>query len=212
MSAQKRRAKSSGLRLRDYAIPALMVAIMLVMGVIFGSVGAQTLDPTEKARLVEFLGKFSQSLVDATPGAEISPQAAIITNLQKLGIIWILAATVIGAPAILVIMFLQGFAVGFTMAVLISEWSLGGLLLGLASVIPHNIFLSAGLAVSSAAGLLHAWDSAKSLFAKDAAIVGRRLVSFSVICLLCAVVLIVAGLVEAYISPLLVRTIAPLVL
>lgn len=211
MSARRRRTQVNGLTLRGFAIPSVMVVTMLVMGIIFGSVGAQTLDPVEKSRLVQFLGRFSQSLANSIPAAKVSPQTAIITNLQKLSIIWVLAVTVIGAPAILAIVFLQGFATGFTVAILVSEWSMKGLLLGLASVVPHNVFLVGGLVISSVGGLTHAWASAKSLFVREATPLRTRLLAFSLICLICAVILIVGGLIEAYLSPFLVRKVAPLV-
>lgn len=211
MSARRRRTHVKGLALRDLAIPSVMVVIMLVMGIIFGSIAAQTLDPMEKNRLVQFLGRFSQSLLNGMPSAKASPEAAIIANLQKLGAVWVLAVTVIGAPFILAMMFLQGFATGFTVAILVSEWSIKGLLLALASVVPHNAFLVGGLGVSSAAGLTHAWTCAKSLFVREVTPLRARLFVFSLICLICAAVLVVGGLVEAYLSPLLLRKVAPLV-
>ena len=108
MRPRKRRAGGRPPALRDFAIPLVMTAIMLVMGIVFGSVGAQTLDQSEKGQLIDYLSRFGQSLADSVSGARVPIQSAILTNLQKLAIIWVLAATVIGSPAILLVIFLRG--------------------------------------------------------------------------------------------------------
>lgn len=211
MSARRRRVRTYRPVLRDFAIPLVMIVVMFVMGIVFGSVGAQTLDPTQKGELVDYLGRFSKSLADSVQGTRVSPQDAILTNLQKLAIVWLLAVTVIGAPAILVVVFLQGFASGFTVAILIEEWSVKGLLLASASVVPHNAFLVSGLVLAGTAGLLHAWTSVRGALGKDAISLGQRIVALSGICAGCSVLLIIAGVVEAYVSPYLVQKVAPLV-
>ena len=103
MRPRKRRVGNRQPALRDFTIPLVMTAIMLVMGIVFGSVGAQTLDQREKGELIEYLSRFGQSLADSISGARVPIQSAILTNLQKLAIIWVLAATVIGSPAILLV-------------------------------------------------------------------------------------------------------------
>lgn len=211
VSARRRRIGTSLPTLRDLAVPLVMILVMFVMGIVFGSVGAQTLDPTQKGQLVDYLGKFSMSLADSVQGSRVSPQDAILTNLQKLAIVWLLAVTVIGAPAILVVVFLQGFASGFTVAILIEEWSAKGLLLAAASVVPHNAFLVSGLVLAGTAGLAYAWVSVRGTLSRDAPPFGQRITALSVICAGCSLLLIVAGVVEAYVSPYLVQRVAPLV-
>jgi len=196
---------------RDIAIPLVMTSIMLVMGIIFGSVGAQTLDQSEKGELVEYLSRFGQSLADSISGVRVPIQSAILTNLQKLAIIWVLAATVIGSPAILLVIFLQGFASGFTVALLVEEWSIRGLALAAASVVPHNLFVVSGLVLSGSAGLGHAWSTVRAVAGSGSSPWWKRLLSFSVVCLLCSILLVLAAVVESQVSPFLVRRVAPFV-
>ena len=203
MSARRRRTHVKGPALRDLAIPSVMVVIMLVMGIIFGSIAAQTLDPMEKNRLVQFLGRFSQSLLNGMPSAKASPEAAIIANLQKLGAVWVLAVTVIGAPFILAMMFLQGFATGFTVAILVSEWSIKGLLLALASVVPHNAFLVGGLGVSSAAGLTSRLDMRQVALVREVTSASKAVCVFDLPRSVRP--LVVGGLVEAYLAAAVAR-------
>jgi stage II sporulation protein M len=208
---RKRRVGNRQPALRDFTIPLVMTAIMLVMGIVFGSVGAQTLDQREKGELIEYLSRFGQSLADSISGARVPIQSAILTNLQKLAIIWVLAATVIGSPAILLVIFLQGFASGFTVAILVEEWSIRGLVLALASVVPHNLFAVSGLVLSGSAGLGHAWSTVRSVAGSGSLPSWKRLVSFTVICLLCSILLVLAAVVESQVSPFLVRRVAPFV-
>ena len=210
MRPRRRRIGGRQPALRDFAIPLVMTSIMLVVGIVFGSVGAQTLDQSDKGELIEYLSRFGQSLADSISGARVPIQNAILTNLQKLAIIWVLAATVIGSPAILLVIFLQGFASGFTVAILVEEWSIRGLALALASVVPHNLFVVSGLVLSGSAGLGHAWSTVRAIATRFIAS-WKRLLSFSVVCLLCSVLLVLAAVVESQVSPFLVRKVAPFV-
>lgn len=208
---RRRRVGDRQPALRDFAIPLVMTSIMLVVGIVFGSVGAQTLDQSDKGELIEYLSRFGQSLADSISGARVPIQSAILTNLQKLAIIWVLAATVIGSPAILLVIFLQGFASGFTVAMLVEEWSIRGLALALASVVPHNLFVVSGLVLSGSAGLGHAWSTVRAIADPGSSPSWKRLLSFSVVCLLCSVLLVLAAVVESQVSPFLVRKVAPFV-
>lgn len=211
MRPRRRRIGGRQPALRDFAIPLVMTSIMLVVGIVFGSVGAQTLDQSDKGELIEYLSRFGQSLADSISGARVPIQNAILTNLQKLAIIWVLAATVIGSPAILLVIFLQGFASGFTVAILVEEWSIRGLALALASVVPHNLFVVSGLLLSGSAGLGHAWSTVRAIVGPGSSPSWKRLLSFSVVCLLCSVLLVLAAVVESQVSPFLVRKVAPFV-
>src|SRR5690606_8704639 len=68
--------------------------------------------------------------------------------------IWLLGLSVIGMPLILVLDFLKGIVLGFTMGYLVGHLSWKGLLFGLVSVAPQNIILVPVMIICSVSGII----------------------------------------------------------
>src|SRR5690606_12729999 len=97
---------------------------------------------------------------DARGGAE----AGVLAGVARGAVIpWLLGLTVIGAPAALLLVFLRGFAVGFTFKFFIGVLSFRGILLGLVSVAPHSLFTLFGMCLATGAALAFAVSAAKVL-------------------------------------------------
>jgi stage II sporulation protein M len=119
-------------------------------------------------------------------------QQAISKNLVNLGKIFLLGLTVIGFPLILVIIFTRGFVLGFTVFFLIKEKALWGALIALLAVFPPN-FLS-----------LPAYILAALLRTKTTPIANYAL-SYLLLMITLAVLMLGAALIEGYLSPLFIQ-------
>ena len=62
-------------------------------------------------------------------------------HLKWIGLIWILGLSVIGLPGILILDFLKGVLIGFTVGYLVGQYSWKGLLFALVSIAPQNLFI-----------------------------------------------------------------------
>lgn len=182
------------------------------MGVIFGAVLVNSLSFTQKEDLFfylsQFFGQVSQGEVAASK--EMFYQS-VIHNLKYVSVIWILGISIIGVPVILILLFLKGMVVGFTVGFLVNQMSWSGLSLALVAVLPQNIFIVPVFIVISVLAVSLSMKLIRRIFLKQARFplkpfVARYITSF----IIAVFFLAIAGGIEAYISPSFMQSVVSL--
>lgn len=177
----------------------LFVLLFLVMGIIFGVIGVKTLTDQQLA----FLGNYIDLGLNNIEKIESQTVAkyAIWRNLETILKIWFLGLTVIGLPLILVIIFTRGFILGFTVGFILENKAWQGLGLVLISILPQNIFHLPALVLAGVAAISFCFYLLNSR-KRELQPLFHCFLKYSLIMILLAVVMIFAGLIEGYISPL----------
>lgn len=182
----------------------LLALVTLLGGLGFGNWGAHNLDSQKSTQLSEYLEMFVSQAGDMNIDRPLAMKNAITNNLFFIGMIYLLGLTVIGAPAILALLFARGFSLGFTVGFLTHQKAGEGILLALASVIPQNILLIPATFMSCVAALSFSWLLIKrfrnSRLPVCPGLLGYHLLIMGLGCIAAA-----AGLVEAFISPELIK-------
>lgn len=148
----------------------------------------------------------------AAPAADIVRFALVEYVAKVAGVIGLLGLSMVGAPMVLVVVFLRGFVLGFTALFLMDGRWLPGIALALAGLLPHNLLavpatLAAGVGALSFSGA--AWRAL--LGRRDVNMYHQLAGSLLVLCA-SAAALVAAALVEAYVSPVLMSTASRLLL
>lgn len=91
------------------------VCVLFLMGVIFGAIIVNSLSPNQKQDLYTYLSRF---FVQASEGGFASKSDMLFQSfghyLKYMGLMWLLGLSVIGLPVILIMLFLKGVVMGFT--------------------------------------------------------------------------------------------------
>lgn len=190
-----------------------LVAVLLGMGIIFGALTVNRLTAAEQTDLLGYLRGFIRDLHGAQPvlGASLA-RDAVWTNLKTLAFLFILGLTAIGTPLILLVVFTRGFVLGFTVGFLVKQLTAKGFLFALVAVVPHNLLLIPALLATAVANLDFGLALIRSRFTRRPVLLGREFLRCLVITGLSFSVLILAGLVEGYVSPALMAWVAKYVL
>lgn len=204
-------APALGLHARDHVHLYLFVSVLFLMGIVFGAlmVGALTLE--QKQDLSRYLGSFLQTV---TLGGDHIPKPGLLESFglhfKWMALIFLLGISVVGLPLVLVLNFLKGMLVGFTVGVLVTEYSWKGIALAFVSIVPQNLLVVPALLAGSVAAITFSTylvkhrflqktnDSATPIFLKYASL-GLSLV----------VVMFAAAVVETFLSPKLIGWVAP---
>lgn len=128
----------------------LAVCVCFAAGAVIGGWAATGLEADTATDLQYYIRSI---LVAAETGNVMaSIRAGAVDNLLIFGAIYLLGLTVIGAPVVLGILFVRGFALGFAAWFVLAS---GGMGVGVAllSFLPHNLLLLPALWVASAASL-----------------------------------------------------------
>ncbi|SHE44912.1 stage II sporulation protein M [Seinonella peptonophila] len=188
----------------------LFVTVLLMMGVIFGAVLVNVLDGTQKEGLLNYLGYFFQGLrQNEIADPEIMFQHAIGDHLKTVGIMWILGISIIGMPVILILIFLKGLVVGFTVGFLVHQLSWKGFWFAFVSVVPQNLFIIPAMIIIAVLGLHFSITLVRNRLIKHRGRIYPQFVSYSLVVTMLVGSLLVAAGMEAYLSPWLMKQTVP---
>ncbi|WP_150270852.1 stage II sporulation protein M [Paenibacillus tepidiphilus] len=190
----------------------IFVAVLFLVGVVFGALIVSALTLDQQQELGDYLGNFFVTVdQQGLPAAPDTYWSIAALNLKWIGLIWILGLSVIGLPGILILDFLKGVLIGFTVGTLVSEFSWHGMLFALVSVAPHNLILIPVLLVSSAAAI------AFSLLMIRSRVLGQRrmpitrpFTSYTLLTLGLAVLILAISGFEAWVTPAMMRWVTPM--
>ncbi|HEX7064338.1 MAG TPA: stage II sporulation protein M [Bacillales bacterium] len=183
--------------------------VLLIMGVIFGAVIVNSLALSEKQDLFIYLKQFFGEVGDgnfASPEAMFSQ--SLTHYLKYIGFMWILGISIIGLPIILILLFLKGVVVGFTVGFLVNQMSWHGLMLAFVSVLPQNLILVPAFIIVSTASVSFSLKMIRQQFIrKNSTPILPQLFRYSLLVTVVCAVLALVSLFEAYVSPILIKAV-----
>jgi stage II sporulation protein M len=187
------------------------VAVLFITGVVFGVIIVQALTLEQKQELSRHLGNFFQ-MVDI--GLEWDKQhsflQSFLLNFKWLAFICLLGLSVIGLPFILFMDFLKGVLIGFTVGFMVGEYAWKGMLFAFASVVPQNLLLIPILIICSVTSIAFGLHLLKNRFLRQHLSIPLSLPKFMGTTFLLSIILIIASLYEALLSPWLMQWVTPL--
>lgn len=183
--------------------------VLFLMGIVFGAIIVNSLPPEVKNNLFgylqRFFGQVSQGTV-AGPGAMFNE--SFIHYLQYLGLIWLLGLSIIGLPVIFILLFLKGIVVGFTVGFLVNQMGLHGFWMALASIFPQNLVVIPVFIIVSASSVAFSLKMIRQLLMRTRKTpLIPQFVNYALLFGIVAVALAVASVFEAYVSPVLMRSV-----
>lgn len=185
----------------------LLAFITLATGIAFGWLGVHALQSETSGQLSQYLDNFVKGASDVMIDRSQVVKNTIFNNLLFIGIIYILGLTVIGTPAILALLFARGYSLGFTVAFLTREKAGEGIILALTSVMPQNILLIPAIFLASVAALSFSWLLIRR-FGNSKLPVMSGIFGYHVLMLVVCSISAAAGLVEAFVTPDLIKAAA----
>ncbi|WP_071460035.1 stage II sporulation protein M [Bacillus massilinigeriensis] len=197
--------------LREYSSIYLFVIVLFLMGVIFGAVIVNSLSFEQKEDLFyylsEFFGQASAGKVAETKDLFLQ---SFMHNSKFIGLIWLLGISIIGLPIILVMLFLKGMVVGFTVGFLVNQMGWHGFLLSFVSILPQNLVIIPVYIVTAALSTIFSLKMIKNQFMKKLnQPVLPMFMRYMGVFLLAVVFLAAAAGIEASFPPALLKVVIP---
>lgn len=189
------------------------IILIFIIGVVIGSLAVKALPDEQKVELVGYLRVFFQGLKgDIGAGQEVALLQNILANNAKTIILmWLLGFTVVGIPFVLFIVFTRGFVIGFTVGFLINEYIMKGLAFAFVSVLPHNFFAVPAMIAAAVSAINFSVLLVRRKTRPKVNIFYQAL-GYTLFCLVMLALMIAAGVVEVYVSPVFMKLVASLLL
>ncbi|MDQ1909497.1 stage II sporulation protein M [Paenibacillus sp. GD4] len=192
----------------------LFVGVIFVTGVVFGAVMVHALSLEQKQEIMRYLSNFFTNVEQGSIGTDVraSFQDTFAMHIKWILIIWVLGMSVIGLPLILILDFLKGVLVGFTVSYLVGQLSWTGLLFALVSVVPPNLIIIPALLICSVTAIAFSIYMVKSRFIARQGKVYEPFMRFSGTILASGVLLCGVAYFEAKVSPLMMKWVTPMLM
>ncbi|MGG5253720.1 stage II sporulation protein M [Neobacillus sp. SM06] len=194
---------------REHSSIFLFVVVLFLMGVIFGAIVVNSMSITQKQDLFYYLSQFFGQVSDGNiqESTDLFIQS-LLHNSKFIGLMWVLGISIIGLPIILILLFLKGMVVGFTVGFLVSQMSWKGFLLAGVSILPQNLIIIPIFIIMAVMSISFSIKMIKKQFMKKFAQPILPLFKQYIVALTAAVLLLsAAAAVEAYLSPGLMKSV-----
>jgi len=193
---------------REHSSIFLFIIVLFLMGVIFGAIVVNSMSFTQKENLFYYLSQFFGQ-VSSGRTAENSDLflQSIYHNSKFIGLIWILGISIVGLPIILILLFVKGMVVGFTVGFLVSQMGWKGFTLAIASILPQNLIIIPVFIVIASLSVIFSMRMIKKQFVKKYAEPIMPFFKGYMVAIIAAVFFIAAASgVEAYLTPWFMKT------
>ncbi|MFS0863468.1 stage II sporulation protein M [Fredinandcohnia sp. 179-A 10B2 NHS] len=192
---------------REHSSIYLFISVLFLMGVIFGAIVVNSLNFSQKQDLYYYLSRFFGEVSEGkyANSADMFKQS-YFHNLKYVGLMWILGISIIGLPVILILLFLKGVVVGFTVGFLVNQMEWSGFLLSFVSVLPQNLLIIPTFIVVGTVAVSFSLKMIRQQFMKRMnEPILHLLTRYSILMAVVSVILLVASAVEAFASPVLMK-------
>lgn len=189
----------------------LFLLLAFAIGASAGAFTVNGLSTTQREELQNYFQGFLQLLDSQKTESSELIKVGLLENLKLVTIIWVLGVSIIGIPFIFVIIGIRGFITGFTSGFVIQTIGLKGILFTLIALLPKEIVIVPCIIALGVSGINFSLNIIKTKSRKHLSRAGLKanFVAYIVVTLLLTGIIVIGIVVEAYISPTLIRMIAP---
>lgn len=176
----------------------IVIGLVFLVGLVMGGQKVEGLEGGVRDYLRELIDTYLQEGQKAPiygPGILL---AALATQAKTVVAMWFLGLTVIGVPLILAVVFLRGYALGFTVGFLVQQKGGAGVIMSILSILPQNLvyipllIIWAVIAVNFSSYLIGRHPGAA---------LGKTLINYSLLLAVFLVLFTAGAFIEAYLSP-----------
>ncbi|WP_100398458.1 stage II sporulation protein M [Bacillus sp. FJAT-44742] len=139
---KRKLARSAYQHIEEHRSLYLFVTVLFLMGIVFGAIVVNSLSLTQKHDLYMYLNQFFGQVSEGSYATASDMFKQSFSHYAKYaGLMWLLGLSVIGLPFILLLLFLKGIVVGFTVGFLVNQMGIPGFAMSFVSVLPQNLIV-----------------------------------------------------------------------
>jgi stage II sporulation protein M len=180
--------------------------VLFTMGIIFGAVIVNSLPLAQRQELFGFLQFFFSSIGEkGIPEPNMHFQQSFGYYAKTVGIMWVLGLSIIGLPMILLLLFLKGVVIGFTVGFLVNQLQWQGVTFALMGVLPQNLLVVPALMIVGVSGISFSLRLIRTRLLSKRDVIMPHFMGYSLLVLAMLAVLTIAAMFETFVSPKLMQ-------
>ncbi len=196
-----------GQYVRTNLVVFLLILVIFAAGIISGALGIKSLSEKQQWDLLSYVDLVLQGSGDWQVDNLGLARQAVWSNVKLIALMWFLGLTVLGIPVILVIVFMRGAVLGFTVGFLVREKAFTGVLLTFLTILPQNLLFIPALLLAAIGSVSFSLNLVRGKFARSLAL-SQYFLGYTALFGVIFLAASIGGLVEAYVSPAFIKLIA----
>lgn len=187
--------------------------LAFILGISAGAFTVNGLSTAQKDELSNYFQGFLQLLNNQSiDGGELL-SVTLLDNLKLVAVMWVLGVSIIGIPFIYLLIAVRGFITGFSSGFIINAIGMKGMLFTLFALLPKEVIIVPCLIALGVNGINFSLKIIRNRSSKTPLrdSLKTNLLSYCFVTLFFSCFIFAGILLEAYITPVFIRMIAPLV-
>ncbi|WP_193726919.1 stage II sporulation protein M [Paenibacillus guangzhouensis] len=199
---------------RDQMSLYVFVAVLFIVGVVFGALMVNALSLEQQQELSGYVGNFIHTMDGkGVTNASQTFWSSAFDNMKWVLLIWVLGLSVVGLPFILVLDFVKGVLIGFSVGLLAGQFAWKGVLFALVSIAPQNMIAIPVLFIVSVAAISFSLYMIRSrVMVRRKFMIKQPFLTYVTLTATMAVTLLGISAFETFVSPTLMQWVAPMLL
>ncbi len=189
----------------------LFCMILVIIGIISGSLFIVILNSSDKSLVIEYITNFIDTIKNNSFNYVDTFKNTILINYIIIAIITILGFTYILAPVNILILFYKAFIIGFSMSSFILTFKIKGLLLSIVYIFPHLILNILIFSILTAFTLKLSITMTKSIIKKKEVNMRHYFNKYLYTSIFIIILITITSLYESFIAPYLLKLVSNLI-
>ncbi|HHV95467.1 MAG TPA: stage II sporulation protein M [Clostridiaceae bacterium] len=189
------------------------VFMAFVAGVSAGAFTVNGLSTLQSEELINYFQGFLHIMDKQKLNSNEIFMLSLQNNMKLILLLWVLGVTIIGIPFIFLLIIIRGFVVGFTSGFIINFLGIKGAIFNLLAVFPKEFIIIPCIIALGVNGINFSLNITKSKSIKQMLKYNLKadFLSYSMTTVLFSILIIGGLLIEAYIVPVFIRIIIPII-
>lgn len=183
-----------------------------IVGISAGAFTVNDLSTLQTEELVNYFAGFLKIMSNQRVNSSELLIISLQENAKLVALLWISGITIIGIPFIYLLVLSKGFAIGFSSGFIIQTMGVKGILFGVLTLLPKEVIIMPCIIALGVNGVNFSLDIMKSKSIKQALKQNLKMdfIGYSLCALFFSIFIFIAVLIEAYVLPVFIRIITPI--
>lgn len=184
-----------------------IISLMAIStGVVLSMYVVKYMGSSNKEAVIKYFESFTYNFNKETFNSAQIFREAIKNNIFYIIFIWLLGITAIGIPFILILDFIKGFTLGFSLGFIMLGLKTQGIWVGLLGIMPQNILFIPCILLGSVIAIRFSADRLKNkLNRRMVENYGTKFYNYTIAYVFIMFIMIIGFLYQAYISPPIIK-------
>ena len=188
--------------MKQHMMIYLFMVILFITGIIFGAITVNSMTFIQKQDLFFHLDKyFMQVNTEEAIYSKDILKRSFFFHVKYLCLLFLLGITIIGIPAVWLLIFIKGVVIGFSVGFMVNQLGTKGLLLATLSIAPQNMIIIPVYIIAGSLAMIFSLTLCYKLFGRSVTLsIGKPFIQYSYVFIILLICALGSSIIETYVA------------